>query len=248
MNRWSVAPCRQRSKNIIERLRHYPVTTAVTMITLAVGTLALLIPRLVTTLEQDPQVMVHGQWWRSLSPMLVQGYGLGQFLFNLLGIVLVGSAVEARYGWWRWLVVYASSGVSAILLTLLWFPQKTDSGSSAAVAGLIGALVVSMVHSGPLPPWPSMLYGVFFAVYVSALALGPIVGSVAGSIVIPVFVLTRMRAGTRVLRIGVLAVIFLATVAMLIGGDANGVGLAIGMITAVLLRPLSAPARGGSKR
>lgn len=186
--------------------------------------------------------MVHGQWWRSLSPVLIQGHGLGQFFFNLLGIILVGSAVERRYGWWRWLVVYLASGTTAVLLTSLWFPHQRDSGSSAAVAGLIGALVVSTLAPGPLPPWPSMLYGVFFAVYLTALAMGgPVIGAVGGTIVIPLFVLTRMRTDSPVLRTGAVVVILLATIAMLIPGDAHGVGLAVGIITSVLLRSQSGP-------
>ncbi len=242
----SNAPARQqRVKAIVRKLRHYPITISVTVITLAVSIPALMIPQWVRVLEQDPHAMLHGQWWRSVSPIFIQGSGLGQFFFNVLGIVLVGSAIERHYGWWRWLVVYVASGVTAILLTSLWFPLQTDSGSSAAVAGLIGALVVSMVPRGAVLSWPGMLYAVFFAVYLTVFALGgPVVAAIVGTIVIPVFLITRRRAGRHILRAGTVTVILLATAAMLIVGDAHGVGLTVGIVVSLLLRPAHTTAKG----
>ncbi|WP_051580925.1 rhomboid family intramembrane serine protease [Pseudonocardia acaciae] len=218
--------------------RRYPVTLAVAVLTSAVSVPALVSPGLVRALEQDPHAFAQGQWWRLLTPMLIQGYGLGHLAFNLLGIVLAGIAVERRYGWRRWLVAYLAGGVVAIAVTSVLFPDQTDSGSSAGVAGLIGAMMVAVASSTRLPPWPSLLYGLFFAAYLSALALGgPIAGAVAGTAMIPAFRLTRKLAGEHALRVGILVVVGAATVAMLAVGDSHGIGLATGMIVATLPPP-----------
>ncbi|MHA7244792.1 rhomboid family intramembrane serine protease [Paeniglutamicibacter antarcticus] len=82
----------------------------------------------------------------------MQGYRPWQFLFNLPGVIVVGSAVGRRDGWWRWIVVCVFSGTATGLVAPLCLPHRVDSGSSAAVAGPIGALAVPMGAPDPSPP------------------------------------------------------------------------------------------------
>lgn len=241
--------------NVAGVLRQCPATSVVAAATVAVGVPALMLPGMVRVLEQDPGAVGRGQWWRIVTPMFVQGYGLGQCLFNLLGIVLVGSAVERMLGRIRWVAVYFAGGILAIVLTSWLFPHATDSGASAGVAALIGAVGVGMLRPVPVhlwPPVPAQLYGVFFAVYLSALALGgPAAGAVAGSLVILGFVLTPALAGRSALHTGSIAVVFAATAALLVVGDAHGIGLAVGMLAAALLastQPASGIMARGSRR
>lgn len=217
-------------------LRRYPATVVVTVLTLAVSIPALLSDDIVTALQQDPSLIGRGQWWRMITPMFVQGFGIGQFLFNLVGIMLVGVAVERRYGTVRWLILYLVAGIVSIAVTSWRFPDRIDSGSSAAVAGLIGAMVIAMLIRPELPPWPSRLYGVFFAVYLSCLAVaGPIAGAVGGTATIPVFALARRFVDPGVLRVAAAIVVMAATVALLVVIDVHGIGLLTGMIIAMPL-------------
>lgn len=216
-------------------VRRYPVTLAVAGITAAVSLPALGMPGLVRALEQIPQAIWRGQWWRLVSPMFVQGYGFRQFVFNLLGIVVAGAVVERAYGRWRWLAIYFAAGIAGIALTSLWFPHQTDSGSSAAVAGLIGAVGVMMVTRREAPPLPALGYGVFFAGYLTVLAFAatPVALTVGLALVAGLLLLRARAHGTALIAVtaGLLAA---ATVAMLAVGDVHGVGLAVGMLAAAL--------------
>ncbi|WP_157683295.1 rhomboid family intramembrane serine protease [Microlunatus soli] len=210
-----------------------------TALTAVVSIPALFVPSIVTALQQDPGLIRHGQWWRLITPMLVQGYGIGQFVFNLAGIVLAGSAVERRTGPLRWLTIYLIAGVVSIAVTSAIFPDRVDSGSSAAVAGLIGALVVTTAIRRESPPLPALLYTVFFAAYLSGLALaGPVVGAVAGSAGVAAIGLARRVTSRSALRLGAAAVVITATAAMLAVGDVHGIGLLTGMIIAAALSAL----------
>lgn len=217
---------------IVDRLlRRYPMTSGATALALAVGIPALFLPRLVRALEQNPPLLLAGQWWRLVTPMIVQGYGWSQLVFNVLGIVLAGAAVERRLRTWRWLVVAAGSGVIAIIVTSLLRPHEIDSGSSAAVAGLVGAMTVGMLRTRRLPPLAGLLYGVFFAVYLCALALaGPLAGAVAGSLSIPAVLVVRRVAGRRATRAVAGGLVALAGVLLLARGDAHGIGLVAGAV------------------
>jgi len=139
----------------------YPATVGTATVTGVIGLLALRFPAITTAFQQDPAQLADGEVWRLLSPVLVQGYGLGQFLFNMLGIIFIGAAVETYFEWGRWMGLYVLAGVVAIMVTSILFPNDIDSGSSAAVAGLIGALCVNSLRRHTLPGWAAYLYSAF---------------------------------------------------------------------------------------
>lgn len=216
--------------SLVGELCRYPATAAVSAATVLVGALQLFTP-VVSLFERDSQRIASGQWWRVMTSMFVQGDGWGQFVFNVLGLVIVGSAVEMRLGGRRLLVLYFGGGVATGLTMSLWFPHQVDSGSSAGVASLIGALTLAMVLTRSLAPWPAFLYSLFFCVYLAGLALGgPIVGSIAGSLTVALTVALRNRAEPRTVRGLNLLAFALCTVALLISRDVHGVGLASGCV------------------
>lgn len=236
-----------------EFLGRSPATVAVAATTVIISIPALVRPGLVRLLEQRPAELWHGQWWRAVTPMLIQGYGLGQFVFNLAGIVLVGVAVERRTGPGRWLGIYFVSGITDIMVTSWLFPGRVDSGSSAAVAGLIGALTLDLFRSRRVPWWPSLLYALFFSAYLTALAFGgPIVASVIGTFTIPVVVVVRLWALASTLRVVALGVIGITGCLLLSIGDPHGIGLTTGVLMALVVgtrrqRAVDTPRGAGSQ-
>ena len=225
------------------------MTVAVTAVTAAVSIPALAIPQLVTALQQDPTAFAQGQVWRLVTPMLVQGYGLGQFLFNLVGVVLAGIAVESRSGPARWLAVYLAAGIAAVVLTSVWFPVQTDSGASAGVAGLIGAFVVGLVTSRTYPPLPSLMYAVYFVAYLTGMAYaGVLPGAIAGVVALAVLALARRRLGEPALATGIAVVVAVGAVAMLLHGDPHGVGLLVGAAVAAPLCSAGQPSPSRERR
>ncbi len=83
-----------------------------------------------------------GQWWRIITPVLVQPDGWGQLVFNLLGLTIVGAALERRTSRPAWTLTYLLGGVGGIAGVSAWHPGDLGGGSSDAVAALIGALTV----------------------------------------------------------------------------------------------------------
>ncbi len=72
------------------------LTGVVAVGTLAVGLAALDSPELMRVMTRNLAQLRAGQWWRIITPVLVQPDGWGQLVFNLLGGVVVGAALERR--------------------------------------------------------------------------------------------------------------------------------------------------------
>ncbi len=230
-----------RSAAVRQAVRRAPMTTAVTALTALVGAAQFLFPAVLEELQRDPAGLRAGQWWRLFTPLLVQGAGWGQYAFNLLGSLLVGVALEARYGARRWLAFYLAAGIAGIVTAYLWQPDSTGSGSSDAVAGLIGALTALLWSGRPLPWWPGYLYGTFFASYLTGLAAAGLIAAVlAGNATTVLVMAVRRAARPRLVRALVSTVVAAGAVAMSALHDGHGVGLLTGLMLGFLLRPAQA--------
>jgi membrane associated rhomboid family serine protease len=230
---------------------------------------ALSSPALMQLFTRDLPRLRAGQWWRVVTPLLVQPSGWGQVVFNLLGIAVVGAALQRRFGWVSWSTVYLAGGAGSIAVYSAWHPADTGGGASAAVAALIGAFIVARNVSVIVPvnvsanavtnieasldgwsgrlEWLAQLYAVFFAVYLTALDLGGVWASiVAGNLSLIVMCAARRAVGPLILARTSLLVAIAAGFAMTIARDDHGVGLAVGgTLAAVVLarrRVLSRPA------
>ncbi len=106
-------------------------------------------PELVPALRRDVAGLQAGQWWRVVTPLVVQPGGWPQFVFNLLFLVVFLPIAERLYGGSVWLV-YVVSGVAGQLANYSWLPD--GGGSSTAAFGLMGALLVYVLrHWGSTP-------------------------------------------------------------------------------------------------
>ncbi len=78
-----------------------------------------------------------------LGSMFLHG-GLGHLLGNMLFLCALGLLVEGALGPWRFLLLYAASGVAAGLTWVGWQGGEAAMliGASGAIAGLMGALAV----------------------------------------------------------------------------------------------------------
>lgn len=81
-----------------------------------------------------------GRWWTVLSASWLHG-GLLHILFNMMWIRQLAPATAQYYGVGRMLLIYVVSGALGFILSTLSGHQLT-LGASAAVFGLLGALVV----------------------------------------------------------------------------------------------------------
>jgi len=233
------APLRDEAVRAMRRaVREAAVITVITAVTALAGVVQLLHPSLVTSWRRDTSALHSGQWWRLVTPMLVQGSGLFQYAYNLAGSALVGPSVERRYGARAVLVLYLAGGFAGIGLEYVLRPDNFGSGSSDAVAALIGALWWSAFTRRRPVPTPAAVYAAYFAVSLLALRFGGPIGSTVVGAALAASVTTLVRRhGPPVLTRLMLIAIPGPTLVLVVLLDGHGVGIAVGAtLGAVLAR------------
>jgi rhomboid protease GluP len=134
--------------------RAFPVATvALLTITIAVTLVQIAVPELRLHLWRDQGALQSGEFWRLVTPLLIQ-YDPWQDAAIVLGLIaFVGTAVERVYGAAQLLGIYVICGVVGQACGYLWEPP--DAGASVAGAGLLGALsawLLSPRSRAPVPP------------------------------------------------------------------------------------------------
>jgi rhomboid protease GluP len=90
-------------------------------------------------------LILQGEWWRFLTPMVVH-IGMLHLLMNTLSLYFIGAEVERMYGRIRFLFVYVFSGFTGTLASFLISPSLS-AGASGAIFGCFGALLYfGIVH------------------------------------------------------------------------------------------------------
>ncbi len=83
-----------------------------------------------------------GQVWRLITPVFLHDsslpYGLLHIGFNMYALFLYGRGLEARFGHWRFTLLYFLSGYAGNVLSFLLTPNAS-LGASTAVFGLLAA-------------------------------------------------------------------------------------------------------------
>ena len=229
------------------------LTVVVCAVTVAVSVAALFSPTLMNLFTRDLSQLRAGQWWRVFTPVLVQSDGWGQLAFNLLGLALLGVAVERRVSRPWWVLVFLLGGPGSIAVLSAWKPEATGGGSSDAVAALLGAFTLLLVVDGPRMrwQWPAQVYGVFFAAYLTTVDLAGLLPSIiVGDVAIIAFFVARRAVRPATLSRACLVVVSVAGVLMTVAQDGHGTGILAGLTAAsvVLARRWLLDRADGSRR
>ena len=146
--------------------RAFPVATvAVLAITITVTLVQIVVPELRLHLWRDQGALRSGEFWRLVTPLLIQ-YDPWQDAAIVLGLIaFIGTAVERVYGAGRLLGIYITCGTVGQACGYLWEPP--DAGASVAGAGLLGALaawLLSPRSDAPVPPRVTAVLAVLGAI------------------------------------------------------------------------------------
>ncbi|SPE43467.1 Rhomboid family protein [Candidatus Sulfopaludibacter sp. SbA3] len=96
------------------------------------------------------QVLAAGQWWRLVTAGFLHG-GLLHILFNSWALFDVGAMVDEIYGTNRMLVIYFFGNVTGFFFSSVWADHTPSVGASAAICGLVGAMIALGVrHRNPM--------------------------------------------------------------------------------------------------
>lgn len=82
--------------------------------------------------------MLHGQYWRFITPIFLHANLLHVGL-NMLNFAILGVFLERLLGHWRFLLIYLVTGVVSIIASFSFMPQEVSVGASGAIFGLVGA-------------------------------------------------------------------------------------------------------------
>jgi rhomboid protease GluP len=140
------APPAPSAPSILQRIRRFPATSSLIVLTV----LIFLTQQLVNALVGGDLVLYYGakinanlaagEAWRLLTPVFLHA-GLLHITVNMYSLWALGPALERFFGRARFVVVYLLSGISGVLLSLVMSPAPSV-GASGAIFGLLGALAV----------------------------------------------------------------------------------------------------------
>ena len=111
--------------------------------TILITALQFIWPEVLAALRRDATALAAGEWWRLVTPLFVQPYGLYQCLFNGVFLFVFLPICERLYGRGVW-AIYFFSGIVGQIVNYQWSPE--GGGASTAAFGLMGALLVFLVR------------------------------------------------------------------------------------------------------
>jgi membrane associated rhomboid family serine protease len=215
-------------------VRRPPVLSA-TAVTVAIGAAVAqyAFPAVVPALERDLDALRAGQWWRAVSPLLVQTLGWYQVVANLLALALFGLAAEWLVGRRRWLVLFAAGTLGGQVAAYAW--QEPGGGSSIAICGLAGGVTVALlVGRGPVPR-PFAHAVVYYVVALTGWGFSGIVAAGLGCLGAATLLHGLPRLGVREVERVALAATVGCAVALAVAADLHGVSLVAGMAAMALV-------------
>lgn len=86
-----------------------------------------------------------GQVYRLLTCTFLH-IGIIHLICNMYSLYVIGKEVETLYGKWKFLIIYALSGICGSILSLAFSPNTVSAGASGAIFGLLGALLYFGYH------------------------------------------------------------------------------------------------------
>jgi membrane associated rhomboid family serine protease len=139
-------------------VRRYRLTAAAVAVACVAAVAQYAVPAAIPALQRDPGALRHGEWWRLVSPLLVQTLGWYQVLANLVTLAVIGAAAEPVLGRWRWVLAFLAGTAGGQVAAYLW--HEGGGGDSIAICGLAAAVALAT---------PSRAVSALVVAYVGAL-------------------------------------------------------------------------------
>jgi rhomboid protease GluP len=120
---------------------------------------------------KDGYAILHGQWWRLITAGYLHG-GLLHIGMNMWVLFDIGTQVEQVFGTSRYLAIYSIANITGFMASTFWAPQVLSIGASAAIFGLIGAMIAFGIRDRAIGPAVRGLY-IRWAIYGLIMGLLP---------------------------------------------------------------------------
>jgi rhomboid protease GluP len=92
-----------------------------------------------------------GQWWRLLSSLFLH-FGLPHLAVNMWALWQSGRLAERLFGSMQFVLLYVFAGLCGNVASLLWNPTVNTAGTSAAIFGVLSALLAFILRTGTRVP------------------------------------------------------------------------------------------------
>lgn len=89
-------------------------------------------------------IVNENQVWRLVTPMFLHA-GLIHYIFNMMALWFVGSAVESIHGFIAVSIIFTISAIGGTLMSAIFLPQYISVGASGGIFGLIGSCLADIV-------------------------------------------------------------------------------------------------------
>lgn len=140
------------------RESRFPKMTFLLLVTVAVpSTLQFLFPAILSTFQRDYVRFLSGDWWRLITPLSVQDGGIAGTIFNLAGLLLVGSVAERLWGGRSMLLIFFIGGILAEIAAFAW--QPVGAGNSVGNFSLAASIAIAGLVRHP--PRPVQIFALF---------------------------------------------------------------------------------------
>lgn len=214
-----------------------PVLTIVGLLLIAVFmVLQAVEPFVLAALRRDLPAVQAGEWWRLLSPLLVQSDGWPQFAFNFAGLAILGAAIERRCGRWWWLALVLAGAAAGEAAGYAWDPH--GAGSSVAVCGLLGGLLAFTWRRDRRHSWP-LEFSFYWMTSLAGLALLGATGAVSACVSLALVIgAVRARGANGPAAVGIAIAVMIAEALLLCAlMDEHGPPVLAGALVGLLVKP-----------
>ena len=117
------------------------VTLLLVLVVTIPTTLQFFFPLLLVVLQRDSTRFVNGEWWRLVTPLVVQDGGMTGALFNLVSLFLVGSVAEQLWAKRDTLLVFFTGGIVGEMVGFAW--QPIGAGNSLGNFSLAASIAIA---------------------------------------------------------------------------------------------------------
>jgi len=101
---------------------------------------------LITYGAKDNELIIHGQYWRFITPIFLHA-NLLHIALNMFNFAVLGVFLERIAGHLRFLLIYLLAGVFSVITSFYFAPHDISVGASGAIFGLVGAYsIFVLIH------------------------------------------------------------------------------------------------------
>lgn len=133
------------------RVRVPVATIVIALVVAVVSVIGELNADVLAALGRDLHALQAGEWWRAVTPLVVQDGGWPGLIFNLFALVVIGALAETLLPRWVVPLVFVVTGLIGELAAYTVMQGQGFAGNSVANLGIAGVVLVAALRTPRVP-------------------------------------------------------------------------------------------------